>query len=117
MKFIYATKIALLLSFLALSSTIAAQDSSNSWIRSGTLQFGIDAWKINPSVDRDYFYGPFPQDYDLSHTMLAMPSSDTKWHYRPTSPWYKFQGSISPNQSLVFSTYASGEHILPLSDL
>jgi hypothetical protein len=104
MKFLYLAKTALLLSLLVLSSTIKAQGSSNSWNRSGTLQVGVDAWKLNPSVDRDYFYGPFPQDYDLSHTMLAMPSSDTKWHYRPISPWYKFQGRISPNRSLVFST-------------
>lgn len=77
---------------------------ANEWNRTGVLQFGVDAWYLNPSVKQDNFYGPFPQDYDLSHTMLAMPSSGTIWQYRPISPWYKFQGSISPSRSLVFST-------------
>lgn len=89
---------------LITGSLLGFKLSASEWSRSGTIQIGIDAWKLNPSVDQDYFYGPFPQDYDLSHTMLAMPSSRTMWNYRPVSPWYKFQGSISPSRSLVFST-------------
>lgn len=85
---------------LSISSTVSA----NGWNRSGVLQLGLDAWYLDPSVKQDNFYGPFPQDYDLSHTMLAMPSSRSMWNYRPVSPWYKFQGSISPSKSLVFST-------------
>jgi len=100
----YAAKTALSLYIFFLSPTILAQDTSNTWTRSGTLQVGLDAWKLKPSVDRDYFYGPFPQDADLSHTVLALPSSRTAWHYRTVSPWYKFQGSISPYRSLVLST-------------
>jgi hypothetical protein len=104
MKFSNIQKSVILSILVVWAFSFSTAVSANEWKRSGVLQFGLDAWHLDPSVKQDNFYGPFPQDYDLSHTMLAMPSSRTMWQYRPVSPWYKFQGSISPTRSLVFST-------------
>lgn len=104
MNFKRSTQCATLSLLTSLGLFFGSNIYANDWKQSGVLQFGLDAWYLKPSVKQDNFYGPSPKDADLSHTMLAMPSSGTAWHYRPVSPWYKFQGSISPTRSLVFST-------------
>ena len=82
----------------------AQQTISDEWNKSFTLQVGVDAWKLRSSVSEDTFNGPYLQDWDMSHTMLGLPSSQTTWDYNPVSPWYKFQGSVAPTRNLVFST-------------
>lgn len=97
----------LVLSALMLASAgpIQAQQSiSTDWNKSMTFQFGVDAWHLRSSTQEDVFNGPQPQDWNMSHSMLGLPSSMTTWDYNPVSPWYKFQGSVSPLRNLVFST-------------
>jgi hypothetical protein len=74
------------------------------WNESYTLQFGVDIWNLRPSISEDVFYGPYPSQWNASHSMLGLPSSKTTWNYSPVSPWYKFQGTISPLNNLKFST-------------
>jgi hypothetical protein len=66
-----------------------------------TFEGGVDAWSIRPGRPAP----PPPgtrlsngSDYD-DHLNLVLPDADTKWNYRPVSPWVRFSSNVrlSPN--------------------
>jgi len=62
-----------------------------------TFEGGVDAWAITPrqpdkpAPDADFMLGSAYDD----HISLALPDADTKWNYRPVSPWLRFTSSVS----------------------
>lgn len=62
---------------------------------------GLDTWVITPRLpqplgaDADFKNGSAYED----HLNLALPDSETQWHYRSASPWLRFTSavSLSPN--------------------
>jgi len=65
-----------------------------------TFDGGVDAWAITPKR-------PDPSSPDgktgsvlLDHDSLGLPDSDTKWNYRPVSPWLRFTSSIELGPNL-----------------
>jgi hypothetical protein len=65
-----------------------------------TFEGGIDAWAITPSQPDP----SSPRQNDGSvvedHNALALPDSDTKWNYRPVSPWMRFTSNVRLNPNL-----------------
>lgn len=67
-----------------------------------TFEGGLDAWAITPrqpqppAADAVFTKGSAYED----HNNLALPDADTKWNYRSSSPWMRFNSSISLSNNL-----------------
>lgn len=83
-----------------------------------TFEGGLDAWSIRPGRPAP----PPPgtrlsngSDYD-DHLNLVLPDGDTKWNYRPVSPWIRFSSNVrlSPNIEVTLKLRADqlmGAHV------
>ena len=83
-----------------------------------TFEGGLDAWSIRPGRPAP----PPPgtrlsngSDYD-DHLNLVLPDGDTKWNYRPVSPWMRFSSNVrlSPNIEVTLKLRADqlmGAHV------
>lgn len=83
-----------------------------------TFQGGVDAWSIRPQLP-----DPPPPGTRLSsgsdyhdHVNLVLPDADTKWNYRPVSPWMRLSSHVrlSPNMEVNLKLRADqlmGAHV------
>ncbi len=83
-----------------------------------TFEVGVDAWSIRPGQSAP----PPPgtrlnngSDYD-DHVNLVLPDADTKWNYRPVSPWVRLSSHLrlSPDIEVTLKLRADqlmGAHV------
>jgi hypothetical protein len=64
-----------------------------------TFEAGVDAWSITPRLPAqppgDFRDGNAYED----HMTLDLPDADTKWNYRPLSPWVRLASQIRLNSN------------------
>ncbi len=86
---------------LFLCQTIyAAEDLKTSkW----SYQLGVDAWRLNPSVEQD------PAPWNAQNTNLLLPNATTKWNYTNTSPHATFIGNQYIQNHTFFSLKAKAD--------
>ena len=65
-----------------------------------TFEGGVDAWAITPrqptQPQGDFRDGNAYED----HIALDLPDADTKWNFRPVSPWMRFTSNVRLNTNL-----------------
>ena len=64
-----------------------------------SMQMGIDAWKLMPSVAND----SNPTLNRRANTFLFLPNAYSKWTYRSVSPWIVISGDLKVTQNTLLN--------------
>ncbi len=78
-----------------------------------TFEGGVDAWALTPRQPAQP-QGPFSfvgSSYD-DQKNLILPDSDTKWNYRPVSPWIRWSSSFRLNSNLEANLKVRADQLL-----
>jgi hypothetical protein len=83
-----------------------------------TFEGGVDAWAITPKLPAPPPPGTRPNDGSdyHDHVNLVLPDADTKWNYRPVSPWVRLSSHVrlSPDIEVTLKLRADqlmGAHV------
>lgn len=86
----YFDKVTYFIGAACLTLSCQAQASDDFERTHWSYNIGIDAWRLDPSVDSD------PEPWNAQNTNLLLPNAATAWHFTNTSPYV----IVSANQSI-----------------
>lgn len=86
----YFDKVIYFIGAACLTLSCQAQASDDFERTHWSYNIGIDAWRLDPSVDSD------PEPWNAQNTNLLLPNAATAWHFTNTSPYV----IVSANQSI-----------------